>query len=340
VDGKTCAANRDCASGVCSGGLCRTASCSDTVKNGTETDVDCGGTCPADCGTGKMCSSAADCISKVCTSGKCVAPTCSDRVQNGTESDVDCSGGCTKCANGKKCVVGADCTSGRCANGTCAPAWIIALNGGAREYSDGSYATSCYRYKNPADPAYQYSGATGTGLYRILPKTTVVTVWCDMDTDGGGYTFYKVPTSRDTATQAQSYCAGLGMHLFIPRTQAHLRSAYSVSTHTGRGGNCGCARSGDNSYLRIMAIHPKWNGARCVNAGLYKDSPFCDWKAADNGRFWVTDRRNITEPNGDNYITASMYYGFNASGDITWYNDISNPGYNSPFFICDTRDKP
>lgn len=41
--------------------------CSDAIKNGAETDVDCGGgTCPK-CGTGRFCSSASDCVS-----GRCV----------------------------------------------------------------------------------------------------------------------------------------------------------------------------------------------------------------------------------------------------------------------------
>ncbi len=41
-----CVRGSDCATGVCMGGRCQMAGCSDGVRNGTETGVDCGGTCP------------------------------------------------------------------------------------------------------------------------------------------------------------------------------------------------------------------------------------------------------------------------------------------------------
>ena len=43
----------------------------DGVKDGTESDVDCGGTCPG-CFNGKKCVGNADCASGVCDSGMCV----------------------------------------------------------------------------------------------------------------------------------------------------------------------------------------------------------------------------------------------------------------------------
>jgi hypothetical protein len=45
--------------------------CSDGIKNGAETDVDCGGgTCP-DCGLGKTCGAGSDCTTNACSSGVC-----------------------------------------------------------------------------------------------------------------------------------------------------------------------------------------------------------------------------------------------------------------------------
>jgi hypothetical protein len=47
ADGETCTAAEDCASGVCAmEGTCAAPTCSDTVLNGTEVGVDCGGACP------------------------------------------------------------------------------------------------------------------------------------------------------------------------------------------------------------------------------------------------------------------------------------------------------
>ena len=44
--------------------------CSDGMKNGDETDVDCGGSCNG-CGDGKSCGAPADCTSGTCTAGVC-----------------------------------------------------------------------------------------------------------------------------------------------------------------------------------------------------------------------------------------------------------------------------
>ncbi len=122
--GKICSAGSDCASGVCSGGVCAAAACNDGVKNGAETAVDCGGgTCPK-CLIGFACGVNADCLSNNCSGGICLpaAPTCVDGVKNGTESDVDCGGAtCPKCANGKTCGAGGDCLSSNCMGGVCAP---------------------------------------------------------------------------------------------------------------------------------------------------------------------------------------------------------------------------
>ena len=85
-------------------------SCTDGVKNGNETDVDCGGgTCPP-CADGMSCTVGAGCKDGVCTGGTCAMPRCMDGVKNGNETDVDCGGGtCPACADGKGCIVGADC---------------------------------------------------------------------------------------------------------------------------------------------------------------------------------------------------------------------------------------
>ena len=95
------------------------ANCADGIMNGTETDVDCGGSCKARCADTKGCKVATDCQSSVCDTGAatpvCMAPTCTDTVKNGAETDVDCGGTCTtKCANSKGCQAHTDCTSTYC----------------------------------------------------------------------------------------------------------------------------------------------------------------------------------------------------------------------------------
>lgn len=109
-----------CSSGVCGAGACQAASCSDGVKNGAETAIDCGGGTCAACAAGKSCAVGSDCSSGVCSAGVCQTAACSDSVKNGAETDVDCGGGsCAACGTGKACSVAADCTSNVCFGGVC-----------------------------------------------------------------------------------------------------------------------------------------------------------------------------------------------------------------------------
>jgi hypothetical protein len=85
---------------VCDGsGNCvqqQQSSCSNGIKDGNETDVDCGGSCPA-CSNGKQCTTGASCASGFCVDGVCC--------------NAGCNGLCQACTNVR---TGA-------ANGVCAP---------------------------------------------------------------------------------------------------------------------------------------------------------------------------------------------------------------------------
>ncbi len=96
------------------------AHCSNHVRDGDETDVDCGGSCEG-CGVGMTCVRDEDCASQTCTQNLCARPaTCSDGELNGQETDVDCGGPyCRPCYTGQSCREDRDCYSGRCAGGVC-----------------------------------------------------------------------------------------------------------------------------------------------------------------------------------------------------------------------------
>jgi hypothetical protein len=99
----------------------RAPTCTDYVRNGTETDVDCGGgTCPK-CADNKMCTNGPrDCASGNCTGNLCLPPTCADGIQNGSESAIDCGGSsCAKCTETKSCRIASDCISGVCITSVC-----------------------------------------------------------------------------------------------------------------------------------------------------------------------------------------------------------------------------
>jgi plastocyanin len=123
-DGKLCSSGNDCTSKVCAGAplSCQAPSCTDTVKNGAETDVDCGGACAQKCAAGKGCGINTDCVGGVCNQNtKVCDPSCTDGTQNGGETDVDCGSVCaTQCGLGQGCAKAADCTTAICTDGACA----------------------------------------------------------------------------------------------------------------------------------------------------------------------------------------------------------------------------
>ena len=117
---KDCNVNADCASTFCDAlapHRCLADHCTDHHTDSDETDVDCGGSCPA-CQAFSSCSSNQDCQSGDCTSGNsahCLPKTCSDGQLDSNETDLDCGGGvCDGCALGKKCGEPFDCQSGGC----------------------------------------------------------------------------------------------------------------------------------------------------------------------------------------------------------------------------------
>jgi hypothetical protein len=101
---------------ACQKGSSTTFDCHNFVRDGNETDIDCGGPMCTACGTGKSCRLDRDCLSKLCNSdGVCSAASCSDGVKNGSETDIDCGGpDCNPCATGKQCSATSDCRAHAC----------------------------------------------------------------------------------------------------------------------------------------------------------------------------------------------------------------------------------
>jgi hypothetical protein len=120
-----CLAPSDCESKVCTViGSCAPAQCGDSVQNGDETGIDCGGVCGPTCGAGQGCGGDGDCLDHLCNgaTGECSAPACDDGVENGDETDLDCGGACgPSCSQGETCAADGDCKGGICSGSFCLP---------------------------------------------------------------------------------------------------------------------------------------------------------------------------------------------------------------------------
>jgi hypothetical protein len=122
-----CGVNADCTSGFCdqmvTPHICKTPSCTDGQKNGTETGTDCGGaTCDAlgkTCAVGAACNNSAD-----CTSGFCQGATCALK-----PIGTACGAG-AECAAPSACIDGVCCDTAAC-NGTCQACSATAKGQGA-----------------------------------------------------------------------------------------------------------------------------------------------------------------------------------------------------------------
>ena len=139
-DGKHCAVDIDCASGICSDRfVCARAEdvgmpvadaakiaamCSDgmiTAEN-FESDVDCGGPNCRKCELGEKCAGVnTNCATNVCDDKTMTCVSCSNGIRDGDEACID-GGGLACAAQGRRCANGTPCrTNGDCASFICDP---------------------------------------------------------------------------------------------------------------------------------------------------------------------------------------------------------------------------
>ena len=123
-DGQRCSTNAHCVSGNCSAsGTCLAAACQDMIRNGEETDIDCGGSVCPQCAVSQACTVNSDCATFSCDGAtqRCLGATCNDGIKNPGELHADCGGVCPRgCGEGLSCSKNTDCDSNLCTpNNTC-----------------------------------------------------------------------------------------------------------------------------------------------------------------------------------------------------------------------------
>lgn len=162
---------------------CMEIDCMNGVKDGPETDVDCGGLCPP-CEKGKGCLETTDCAAGVCeaSDGICCDMACDQTcqscklpgmegtciyIQQGQDPEDECPGtqvcdGNTICVKlvGETCSMEAECLSGNCVDGVCCN---LACNGVCQACNLAGSEGTCTNVPLGEDPSDECADGACTG---------------------------------------------------------------------------------------------------------------------------------------------------------------------------------
>ncbi len=194
--------------------------------------------------------------------------------------------------------------------------------------------------RNPGVPSGTYMITTSTGH--------TLSVWCDMTTDGGGYTYYACQNcvSRNYATDTNG-CNTVGLQSVIPRTQAHWASMFAWVTAPVASGGLGGSVS--TWFVTVPGIYKPSggltncnNGGSCINGAPcgVMNSASCTqtngWRSLDGGKWWLRST-SFTEPNGDYFANAFLsFWGWNPTN--FQINDGDATFSSGNYYVCSTND--
>ena len=185
------------------------------------------------------------------------------------------------------------------------------------------------------------------GVYTIKPfNKPLVSVYCDMDADGGGYTFLKVALpepQKMNAAEAEKKCGGFGMRLLATRTPMHVVASAIAAKSAQLEPVGGGTTKGTVEYLSILGIYPVIPGKSC--AGMALRSADCPQWKTKGGPFFVTSvplkPPNDNQPSTTNCAGCSMLYAWDQFDKLAGFEAFSAGGVGaaSTLFMCDTGDK-
>ncbi len=168
--------------------------CANGVKDGAESDVDCGGgTCGA-CADGATCNGPADCVSGSCNNGVCggMAAACDNNKQDGSETGIDCGGACPPCAT-TSCEGGGPGTGNDCGPNQKDCCETVLVPGGTfnrgndpqfpatlSSYYLETFEVTVGRFRNFVNSGHgtqQNPPAPGDGAHKLIPNSGWDSAW-------------------------------------------------------------------------------------------------------------------------------------------------------------------
>lgn len=168
------------------------------------------------------------------------------------------------------------------------------------------------------------------GNYMIDPDGAAaqpaLMAFCDMTTDGGGYTMYGVTGGISTTRfdQANS-CTAIGLQLAVPRTKAHLAALFK--------------KYGASFFATVPGVYglAAVSSVGCImNSGDATCSK--NWVALDKGAWFARDAA-YSEPNG-NYTPGCWLGGgsLDANGSLT-FDDANCNFATGTSYVCSDNAK-
>ncbi len=192
------------------------------------------------------------------------------------------------------------------------------------------------------------------GTYVITsPSGVKLSVYCDMTTDGGGYTYWPCQNcvSTNFITQPNG-CDAVGLKMVIPRSRSHWLSMFAYIQAPVSKGGLGAASIGQ--YFGVVPGIYKPVGftatGQCGGGGVgIMNSAYCidqvnGWRATDGGRWWVRNTP-FTQPTGGDYaafafLAISLSNGVDGIEMDDWMGPANNgaPYYSGSHYLCSTND--
>lgn len=207
---------------------------------------------------------------------------------------------------------------------------VAAGSGSVTSADITSVAVTCATPKTCKEIKAAIPAATD-GNYKVDPDGAgalpAITVYCDMTTDGGGYTMYSVTGGKISfrTTDANS-CTDVGLKLIIPRTKAHLGAMWK--------------KYGATYFTAVPGISGKAAGVY-TGCAMNSGDATCgaNWVAQDQGAWFLRDGA-YTEPNGD-YTPGcwlGVTTGLDANGNLG-FNDANCTYSTGTMYVCSDNAK-